>query len=170
MGIIADDLTGATDSSGHFVRKGFSTIVFLDPHVPLTADVIVINTDSRADDARTARKKVKKAVRSLLGRTIYKKIDSSLRGNIGVELKEIKKEISKAVNLKNESGKLAKKSKVRDPYKIKGDIDRIEVKLETEAMSFEKEKELSKKLRQLKNLLRESSSLLGILDKRVAGG
>lgn len=94
MGIIADDLTGATDSSGHFARKGFSTIVFLAPHVSLTADVIVINTDSRADDTRTARKKVKKAVGSLLGRTIYKKIDSSLRGNIGVELKEIKKELA----------------------------------------------------------------------------
>ena len=94
MGIIADDLTGATDSSSHFARKGFSTIVFLTPHVPLTADVIVINTDSRADDTRTARKKVKKAVGSLLGRTIYKKIDSSLRGNIGVELKEIKKELA----------------------------------------------------------------------------
>ncbi|MBA7632227.1 D-threonate kinase [subsurface metagenome] len=86
LGIVADDLTGAMDSSGYFASLGFSTVVILDPGFPSTADVMVITTNSRAEDPGTARERVRQAVRSLAGRVIYKKIDSTLRGNIGVEL------------------------------------------------------------------------------------
>ena len=89
LGIIADDLTGAMDSSSHFASLGLSTAVILDSSFPLTADVVVINTDSRADNVNTAREKIRQAVKRLTGRIVYKKIDSALRGNIGVELREI---------------------------------------------------------------------------------
>ena len=32
LGIVADDLTGAMDSSGYFASLGFSTVVVLDPN------------------------------------------------------------------------------------------------------------------------------------------
>ena len=86
LGIVADDLTGAMDSSGYFARLGLGTVVILDPDFPSAADVVVVNTNSRAEDPGVARGRVKKAVRSLAGRVVYKKIDSTLRGNIGVEL------------------------------------------------------------------------------------
>lgn len=94
LGIIADDLTGAMDSSSHFASQGLSTLVILGPSFPSTADVTVINTDSRDDEANTARDKVKQAVRGLRGRVVYKKIDSTLRGNIGVELEAAMEELA----------------------------------------------------------------------------
>jgi len=78
---------------------------------------------------------------------------------------EIRKKISELVKLKEGMRNLTKKSKVKDPYKIKGEIDGIEVKLETEAMSFEKEKELSKKLKLLKKLFHEASAIIDAIDK-----
>ncbi|MBU89944.1 hypothetical protein CMO94_00250 [Candidatus Woesearchaeota archaeon] len=69
----------------------------------------------------------------------------------------IRKKISELIKLKNETKVLTKQSKIKDPQRIKGGIDSIEVKLETEAMPFEKEKVLSKKLKQLKKLMGEAS-------------
>ena len=86
LGIVADDLKGAMDSSGYFASLGFSTVVILEPSFPSTADVVVITTNSRAEDPNIARERVRQAVKSLIGKVIYKKIDSTLRGNIGVEL------------------------------------------------------------------------------------
>lgn len=78
---------------------------------------------------------------------------------------EARKKISELKKLKEEMRNLSKKSKIKDPYKLKGEIDKIEVKLETEAMSFEKEKDLSKRLKQLKKSFNEASEIVGILDK-----
>jgi len=78
---------------------------------------------------------------------------------------DIRKKISGPVKLKNEVKNLAKKSKINDPQRLKGDIDNIEVKLETEAMSFEKEKDLSKKLKLLKKSLDEASTIINIYEK-----
>ncbi len=78
---------------------------------------------------------------------------------------ETRKKISEVQKLKDELKNLTKRSKIKNPGWIKGDIDKIEVKLETEAMPFEKEKELSKKLKQLKKLLGEASAIVNVLDK-----
>jgi uncharacterized protein YgbK (DUF1537 family) len=86
LGIVADDLTGAMDSSGFFAEKGFSTIVVLDLGVTRSEDVVVVSTDSRAEKPDVARARVRQAAGRLVGRMAYKKIDSTLRGNIGVEL------------------------------------------------------------------------------------
>jgi uncharacterized protein YgbK (DUF1537 family) len=87
LGIVADDLTGAMDSSGYFARLGFSTVVVLDPGFSGDAAVLVITTNSRAEAPEIARERVRQAMRSMAGRVVYKKIDSTLRGNIGEELK-----------------------------------------------------------------------------------
>jgi uncharacterized protein YgbK (DUF1537 family) len=94
LGIVADDLTGAMDSSGYFVGMGFSTVVILDTSFPSTADVVVITTNSRAEEPDTAGERVRQAVKSLMGRLVYKKIDSTLRGNIGVELEAAIEELA----------------------------------------------------------------------------
>ena len=86
LGIVADDLTGAMDSSGYFASLGFSTVVVLEPSFTSAADVVVITTNSRAEKSDIAGERVRQAVRNLAGRAVYKKIDSTLRGNIGVEL------------------------------------------------------------------------------------
>lgn len=86
LGIVADDLTGAMDSSGYFAQRGLSTEVILDPEYSSSADVVVVTTNSRAEHPETARARVLEAVRRLSGRMVYKKIDSTLRGNIGVEV------------------------------------------------------------------------------------
>ena len=77
---------------------------------------------------------------------------------------ELNKKIAEIVKLNDESKNLTKKSKIKDPFQIKKDIDALESKLETEVMAFEKEKELSKKLRGLKKSLYDASALIGIID------
>ena len=86
LGIVADDLTGAMDSSGYFASLGFSTVVVLDPDFSDDAAVLVITTNSRAEAPEVARERVRQAMRGMAGRVVYKKIDSTLRGNIGEEL------------------------------------------------------------------------------------
>ncbi|BDG37636.1 four-carbon acid sugar kinase family protein [Saccharococcus caldoxylosilyticus] len=95
LAIIADDLTGASDSGVQFARKGLVTQVLFD----LTglsgkreAEVIVVDTDSRALPALDAYRQVQDAAKTLqeMGfNHLYKKIDSTLRGNIGAEIDAI---------------------------------------------------------------------------------
>ena len=67
--------------------------------------------------------------------------------------------------MKKQSIDVMKKSKITYPIRIKTAIDSVESKLETEVMSFEKEKELSRKLRLLKKSLADASGLMEMLDK-----
>jgi uncharacterized protein YgbK (DUF1537 family) len=86
LGIVADDLTGAMDSSGYFASLGFSTVVALAPDFSGNASVLVITTNSRAEAPEVACERVRQAMRGMADRVVYKKIDSTLRGNIGEEL------------------------------------------------------------------------------------
>lgn len=89
FGIIADDLTGAMDTGVGFARMGLDTIIIFGSRPAPEATVVVLSTDSRVDDPETAYRKVKGKARKLAGRYVYKKIDSTLRGNIGQELKAV---------------------------------------------------------------------------------
>lgn len=100
LGVIADDLTGANDTGVQFTKKGIQTHVFLDikSYAPLAcvSDVMVWNTDSRALSAEAAKKKAVAAARmskELSAEHVYKKIDSTLRGNIGAEVDGILDEL-----------------------------------------------------------------------------
>lgn len=93
MGIIADDLTGASDSGVQFARIGLETNVIFDlEHATVesaASDVVVIETDSRSLPAAEAYENVRAAANYLQEagfRHIYKKVDSTLRGNLGVEI------------------------------------------------------------------------------------
>lgn len=95
--IIADDLTGANATSVLLVRQGFKAVTFLNldkynrqEHKDL--NVVSISTDSRAVEADLAYHRVKDVVDFFKDediRLFSKRIDSTLRGNIGVEISAI---------------------------------------------------------------------------------
>ena len=90
--IIADDLTGAMNSAGAMAAHSLFAEVFLDNRHDLgsaTADVICINTQSRLMPEPQAIEAVSSATKLLMSSgcsRFYKKINSTLRGNVGVEL------------------------------------------------------------------------------------
>ncbi|MHB1132249.1 MAG: four-carbon acid sugar kinase family protein [Chloroflexota bacterium] len=92
LAIVADDLTGAMDTGVQFAKRGLRTVVGLADTLPAEAagaDVAVLNTNSRPDSPAEARRKVYacgRYLRDLGVPRVYKKIDSTLRGNVGVEL------------------------------------------------------------------------------------
>jgi len=86
LGIIADDLTGAMDTGVQFAKGGLETVVMLDDGNLPPAEMVVVSTDSRDLPAEEAYRRAREAARRLTGRTLYKKIDSTLRGNLGPEL------------------------------------------------------------------------------------
>ncbi|MGD8108133.1 D-threonate kinase [Pantoea sp. FN0302] len=88
--VIADDFTGANDTGVQLAKKGARTevMLFARQSPSRRADVLVINTDSRALGASDAADAVTQALarwrqQDLL---IYKKIDSTFRGNPGAEI------------------------------------------------------------------------------------
>lgn len=89
MLIIADDLTGALDSAVAFAQQGVSTRATLSMEALSASPVVAVNTDSRDDEEGLARKKVSAVVDAYPNRRIFKKIDSTLRGNFAAELVEV---------------------------------------------------------------------------------
>ncbi|TGD42649.1 hypothetical protein EEB11_12950 [Pseudotabrizicola sediminis] len=98
--IIADDLTGALDSSVAFAARGMAVICatstdHLDAALHSGAQVIAVSTGSRDDtqDAAVARiVQVRAAVKGdPLARTaiVFKKIDSRMKGHIAAELQAL---------------------------------------------------------------------------------
>ncbi len=92
IGIIADDLTGANDTGVQFTRIGLSTTVLLDLNSRPSCDreVVVLDTDSRSSSREEAYQQVHEVCdyikqQEKVPEIIYKKIDSTLRGNLGVE-------------------------------------------------------------------------------------
>lgn len=87
--VIADDFTGANDTGVQFYKKGMIVDVILSPkcNINTVADVLVINTNSRAMSPEDAKNIVSSSVEKFTDvKWIYKKIDSTLRGNIGSEI------------------------------------------------------------------------------------
>lgn len=87
--ILADDLTGAADCAARCRQAGLPATVFLgQPRAPLPDGVSAFTTDSRHLAPNDAARRVRGAVAPFggLGVLWYKKIDSTLRGNIGAEL------------------------------------------------------------------------------------
>lgn len=100
IGIIADDFTGANDSGVRLAQKGLRSKVMLTPPAHPAAeepeiDVWIVDTNSRSVSSEQAYENVCLEINNLKQRgvtTFYKKIDSTLRGNIATELKALQKE------------------------------------------------------------------------------
>jgi D-threonate/D-erythronate kinase len=89
VAIIADDLTGAADTGVQLVSAGYRTAVYFRPTEVFADDLdaVAFDTDSRTMPAGFAAKRVVEAAHAARGaRIAYKKLDSTLRGNVAVEL------------------------------------------------------------------------------------
>jgi uncharacterized protein YgbK (DUF1537 family) len=93
IAIIADDLTGASDSGVQFARKGLETqVIFNLEHFSTDIremDAVVLDTDSRSVSKEIAFERVTEAaiqVKQSGFKHVYKKMDSTLRGNLGTEI------------------------------------------------------------------------------------
>ena len=95
--IIADDLTGANDAGVQFAKYGMRVQVLLGDSTiagnGAAVDVLVLDTDSRAvapevafARVQAASRLVKNAAGSNKTPLIFKKVDSTLRGNLGPEI------------------------------------------------------------------------------------
>jgi uncharacterized protein YgbK (DUF1537 family) len=89
--IIADDLTGAGDAGAPFAARGYSTCIWLQGHAPTTrCEIPVFETSSRHLAPAEAYARVRTALTFAPGRRIFKKLDSTLKGNILAELEAIR--------------------------------------------------------------------------------
>lgn len=88
--ILADDFTGANDAAVNFALNGAQAMVMFHPDNVPQAQVVAVNTDSRALAANQAEQAIKAAINTvgLPGHShwLVKKIDSTLRGNPGAEV------------------------------------------------------------------------------------
>ena len=93
--VIADDLTGANDAGVQFAKQGLTVRVVLGTPIADSGnqrtDVMVLDTDSRATQPDKAYESVRNAgqiVKQMeeVAPLVFKKIDSTLRGNIGAEI------------------------------------------------------------------------------------
>src|SRR5579884_3191372 len=88
-GIIADDLTGAADAAVAFAVCGPRTRVLLNSDDTAGAEVFAVVTDTRDRTVKDIQERVTHAARFVLSRApelYFKKIDSTLRGKVGLEL------------------------------------------------------------------------------------
>lgn len=93
--MIADDLTGANDAGVHFLSDTETVEVFIDERerdnttAHKKVDTLVINTNTRNVSAEESSRRVVAYLERYISyspQEIYKKIDSTLRGNIGAEI------------------------------------------------------------------------------------
>lgn len=93
LAVIADDFTGSNDTGVQFAKKGLTTVVTTNMKAVskklFANDVVVFDTESRFDQQKIAYDKVyaitKKIDESGID-LVYKKLDSTFRGNIGAEI------------------------------------------------------------------------------------
>jgi D-threonate/D-erythronate kinase len=86
--ILADDLTGAADAASAFARRGHATEVTWGESLPSDVAVVAYDADSRRLSPTSAAARHRSATRRLLApdRGLFKKIDSTLRGQPAAEI------------------------------------------------------------------------------------
>jgi D-threonate/D-erythronate kinase len=88
--LLADDLTGACDAAVHFALRGYRTAVWVSlDSGTADAPVLAISTDSRHVDPRAIPALISRAAALFKdsARILFKKMDSTLRGNTGIEIR-----------------------------------------------------------------------------------
>lgn len=99
--IVADDSTGANASAILLNKLNFSTLSLIEyDHASMIRgyDAVAVSTDSRATEATTAFERVENVLKTfshISPNIINKRIDSTLRGNIGAELNAFVKHYKK---------------------------------------------------------------------------
>lgn len=94
--VIADDFTGANDTGVQLTKRGFKTQVVLNGrNIKNDGSSYVLDTESRGKSNEDAYESLKNHIKNIFDidyDLIYKKVDSTLRGNIGAEVKAIYEE------------------------------------------------------------------------------
>jgi D-threonate/D-erythronate kinase len=96
IGVIADDLTGAAELGAVGLRLGFSAEVVTNGDPSGEADLVCVDTDSRAQAPAEAARRVTAAAKLLQkagAEWIYKKVDSVLRGQVTAEIEAMMKQL-----------------------------------------------------------------------------
>ncbi|WP_378941217.1 four-carbon acid sugar kinase family protein [Mesorhizobium sp. ANAO-SY3R2] len=89
VGILADDLTSATDGAAPFVSMGHRCVVFADYGQSLSGEVAIVsvNKASRTASLEEAAERAAKAAADLASADIlYNTVDSTIRGHLAVEI------------------------------------------------------------------------------------
>lgn len=92
VAIVADDLTGASDTGIKFLESGYQTSVVINYKnlsIKDSKEILSLNTNTRELDSEEAYKIVNDVylqLKEMNYQYFYKKIDSVFRGNIGQEL------------------------------------------------------------------------------------
>lgn len=90
--VVADDLTGAMDTGHGFAARGRGVRVRLRgerhdaPEPAVERDVLAVDTDSREAAPAVAAEAVTRAIDAYPAGLVYKKVDSTLRGNVVSEV------------------------------------------------------------------------------------
>lgn len=99
IAVFADDLTGANATGVRISKQGFTATTVIRGSAPPKKDydALCFDTDSRYEEPETAKKRLIQAIQSIPKGNqpqIYcKRIDSTLRGNIGLEIDTILDEL-----------------------------------------------------------------------------
>jgi D-threonate/D-erythronate kinase len=99
VGVIADDLTGANATGVRLSKEGFTAAtVVLNGEIPdsIELNAVCIDTDSRYAPDQIVVRRVKKATeqfRDWGAKVICKRIDSTVRGKIGLEIDTVLQEL-----------------------------------------------------------------------------
>lgn len=96
IGVIADDLTGAAELGAVGLRHGLNAEVITDGKPSGEAELVCVDTDSRAQTAEEAARRVTAAVKMLQKagvEWIYKKVDSVLRGQVTAEIEAMMQQL-----------------------------------------------------------------------------
>jgi uncharacterized protein YgbK (DUF1537 family) len=89
IAVIADDLTGAAEIGGIGLSYNFKVEIAQTVNPATTADMLVINTDSRSmseTEAVAITSRVSSELKALNPQFLYKKIDSVMRGHVVAEI------------------------------------------------------------------------------------
>ncbi len=96
VAVVADDLTGSLDTAAPFAERCGPIQVYVTPPDVFSSSkpnsVLVSNTATRQDSAAVAAAKVRQVTRALAASgfsRLFKKIDSTLQGNLGSEIEQM---------------------------------------------------------------------------------
>jgi uncharacterized protein YgbK (DUF1537 family) len=86
--VVADDLTGSCDAGHEFATRNYDTRVVLSPRADTTprGDVAVYDTASRYVSPAVAAERVRAVLETTDPSVVFKKVDSTLRGNVRAEV------------------------------------------------------------------------------------
>ncbi len=77
------------DTGVGLTQAGLSAVITFSSQAQDSSDAMIATTDSRAESAREAYRRVKLVAERFRSYYIYKKIDSTLRGNVAAELQAL---------------------------------------------------------------------------------